>query len=174
MTPTFSVGVSLGYGDVGADADMASGMDVLDAAHLTAQHFPGGVPALAQRMGISANTLQHKLNPANTSHHLTLKEALLLQVVADNVSVLRAMAKQLGYTCVRATPDQAGGDPLDAFAQFQFAVGELTSAAADSLKGRGAVSRNAQRRNEYKAQELIAAVGHLVSTTAARVPKVED
>lgn len=171
---SFSIGLAGGYGDVDAGADIAPGLDVLDAAHLTAQAFPGGVPALAQRMGVSANTLQHKLNPANATHHLTLRETLLLQLVTGDVSVLRAMAKQLGYTVERATPDLSGGDPVEAFMRFQTEVGNFTRAVADSLQGGGAVTPNAQRRNEFRAQELLAATGHLVSITAAQVPRREE
>lgn len=167
---SFSIGLAGGYGDVDADADMAPGLDVLDAAHLTAQAFSGGVPALAQRMGMSANTLQHKLNPANTTHHLTLREALVLQLVVGDVSVLRAMAKQLGYTVERATPDQSGGDPVEAFMRFQTEVAEVTRAAADALCPAARPTRNAQRRLEYQARELMAATTHLVSTVAGMVP----
>lgn len=173
MTFSFSIGLAAGYGDVDAGADIAPGLDVLDAAHLTAQAFPGGVPALAQRMGVSANTLQHKLNPLNTTHHLTLKEALILQLVAGDVAVLRAMAKQLGYTVELATPDQSGGDPVEAFMHFQKHVGDFTRAVADSLLAGGAVTPNAQRRNENRAQDLLASTAHLVSVTAALVPKRE-
>ena len=170
MTLSVSIGLAGGYGDVAAGADMSAGLDVLDVAHLTAQSFPGGVPALAQRMGVSANTLQHKLNPSNTTHHLTLKEALLLQLITGNVAVLHAMAKQLGYCCTRVTPDQSQGCPVEAFMRFQTEVAELTRAAADAL-GQGAKpSRNALRRVEYQAQELMAVTAHLVSTVAKLVP----
>lgn len=39
------------YGESAGKADIARGMDVLDAAFLIAQEVPGGVGALAQRMG---------------------------------------------------------------------------------------------------------------------------
>lgn len=98
-------------------------MDVLDAALLIAQEVPGGVPALAQRMGVSANTLQHKLNPNNTTHHLTLKEAMALQVVSGRPYVLHAMAAGLDYICHRSRPDDAQGDALEAFMRVQQAMG---------------------------------------------------
>lgn len=50
--------------------------DVSDAAYLIAHKHPGGVRVLAERMGVSANTLQNKLNPNNTTHHLTLRGSL--------------------------------------------------------------------------------------------------
>ena len=97
------------YGEKQPHADIARGMDVLDAAFLIAQECPGGVAALAQRMGVSANTLQHKLNPNNTSLHLTLKDALALQVVSGLPYVLYAMSAALDHVCLRSRPDVADG-----------------------------------------------------------------
>ncbi|MDR0212518.1 MAG: hypothetical protein LBJ15_00765 [Comamonas sp.] len=168
-----SIGAAGGYGDVALGADIGPGMELVATAQQVAQAHQGGVPEVARLMKASANTLQHKLNPANTTHHLTLQEALLLQLVTGNVAVLQAMAKQLGYTVQRATPDQSGGDPVEAFMHFQAQVGDFTRAAADALLDGEAVTANAQRRVEFRGQELLAAVAHLVSTTAAMVPKRE-
>lgn len=167
---SFSLDVAGGYGDVRAGADIGAGMNVLDAAHQTAQAFRGGVPALAEVMAVSANTLQHKLNPANTTHHLNLREALQMQLVTGNVSVLHAMAKQLGYVCLKAVPDQANGDPVEAFMRFQTEVAETTRAAADALRAGRRPSKNAARRLDFQAQELLAVTVHLVSTVANLVP----
>ncbi|MDR3004585.1 MAG: hypothetical protein LBV14_10175 [Acidovorax sp.] len=168
-----SIGAAGGYGDVALGVDIGPGMELVATAQQVAQAHQGGVPAVAKLMQVSANTLQHKLNPANTTHHLTLQEALVLQLVTGNVAVLQAMAKQLGYTVQRATPDQSGGDPVEAFMHFQAQVGDFTRAVADALLDGGAVTANAQRRVEFRGQELLAAVAHLVSTTAAMVLKRE-
>lgn len=170
MGLTISIAGLPGYGDESAADDTGTGMDVLDAAYLTAQRFPGGVPALAQRMGVSANTLQHKLNPNNDRHILGLQEALIIQTITGNASVLHAMASALGYTAQRAVPDQSGGDPLQAFWRFQQELGDFSAAAAEQLKPGAQVSRNAQRRLEYHANEVIAAINHLVATASALVP----
>lgn len=160
-----------GCGDEEGVADTGAGMDVLDAAHLTAQNFPGGVPALARRMGVSANTLQHKLNPNTDRHILGLRESQIIQVVTGNASVLHAMASALGYTCIRAVPDQSGGDPMEAFWRFQQELGDFSAAAAERFKPGGTASRNAQRRLEYHANEVIAALNHLVSASGVHIPK---
>lgn len=154
--------------------DIAPGMDVCDAAHLIAHHHPGGVAALAARMGVNAGTLQNKLNPNNSSHHLTLKESVLLQQAAGNAAVLHAMAQQLGYTCERATPAQDAGDPVEAFMALAMAHADFTRAVADALHGKAAVSKNELRRATDMANELIGKVGALVSTLAKRVPQPEQ
>ncbi|MDH0371808.1 phage regulatory CII family protein [Comamonas aquatica] len=161
------------YGEKQPHADIARGMDVLDAAFLIAQECPGGVAGLAQRMGVSANTLQHKLNPNNTSHHLTLKEALALQVVSGLPYVLYAMSAALDHVCLRSRPDVADGDAWEAYRFFQQSIGELTAAAADALKGDRPTSANALRRVEHQANEAIAGISALVNAVGVRVPKHE-
>ena len=169
MAISFSISAPSDYVEKGGQFDIDT-MDPVDAAFQIAQSHPGGVANLAQRMGMNAGTLQNKLNPNNTTHHLTLKEAVMLQVAANNAAILQAMAAQLGFTCSRATPDQAGGDPVEMFMRLQSEFAELVRAAADALQGNGAVNRNELRRIEYQANEAIAAIGHLVATLRARLP----
>ena len=171
MTASVSVGLAEKHGEFEAEGNIPSDTDVIDAAYLIAHHHAGGVRDLALRMGVSANVLQNKLNPNNTTHHLTLKESIALQVMANNPAILHAMAAQLGYTCTPAIPDQSGGDPVEAFMAMQREQGEFTAAAADALHGNAQPSRNALRRVKHQANELMAAVGHLVATVAARVPR---
>ena len=151
--------------------DITPGMDVRDAARLIAHHYPGGVAALAARMGTNAGTLQHKLNPSNQSHHLRLDESVLMQQVAGNAAILHAMAQQLGFTCVRATPALDGGDPVEAFMQLAMAHSDFVRAVADALHGKSAVSRNELRRATDMGNELIGKVGALVAVLAQRVPQ---
>lgn len=173
MGLSFSAAAFPIYGEKSPKADIARGMDVGDAAFLIAQEFPGGVAALAQRMGASANTLQHKLNPNNGTHHLTVKEAVALQQVSGLPYVLYAMSAALDHVCLRSRPDVAEGDAWEAFRFVQLAMGEFTAASAEALQGNDAVSANAQRRVEHSANELIAGISALVNVVAARVPRRE-
>lgn len=170
---TISLNLSGIAGNVESSAaiNITPGMDVCDAAYLIAQHTPGGVATLAARMGVNAGTLQNKLNPNNASHHLTLKEAVTLQVAADNAAILHTMAQQLGYACVRAAPAQDGGDPVEAFMALAMAHADFTRAVADALHGKETVSKNELRRATDMANDLIATVGALVSVLAQRVPQ---
>ena len=77
-------------GNAPASAAMV-GLDVLDAAYHTAHAYPGGVPALAQRMGMSQNTLAHKVSLANETHHLSLREAVAMQEVSQDKRIAQAM-----------------------------------------------------------------------------------
>lgn len=170
---TISLNLSGIAGNVESTAaiNITPGMDVRDAAYLIAHHYPGGVAALAARMGVNPGVLQNKLNPNNDTHHLRLDESVLLQQVAGNAAVLHAMAQQLGFTCVRATPAQDGGDPVEAFMALAMAHADFTRAVADALHGKETVSKNELRRATDMANDLIATVGALVSVLAQRVPQ---
>ena len=171
MKTSISVPFAEKHGEYMTDGTTPAEIDVIDAAYLTAQKHPGGVVDLAKRLVVSPNVLQNKLNPNNTTHHLTLRESIALQLMANNPAILHALAAMLGYSCTPVVPDQADGDPVEAFMAMQREVGEFTAAAADALQGNRAISRNEHRRVKHQANELIAAVGHLVATVAARVPK---
>ena len=155
-------------------SDTGAGMDVLDAAVQIARTTPGGVAALAEMMDMNAGTLQHKLNPNNDRHHLSLKEAVLMQTVSGLPYVLNAMASALGYVPMPSRPDVAEGDALCAFFFLQREYGEFTAAAADALRTGGAVSRNELKRLEYQANEAIAGITSLVHAVAARVPRRDE
>lgn len=77
-------------------------MHILDAAHLIGHDFPGGAGALAMRLGIGHIVFNNKLNPNNTTHHLTLVEALRMQEMAGRYDILFAMAEACGFVCIPA------------------------------------------------------------------------
>lgn len=170
MSLTFSIGVAPGYVESVSQNDIDAGMDALDAAaYSTAHSHPGGMADLAELMGINAGTLQHKLNINNVTHHLSMRESFRMQVVTGNASVLQVMASQMGYECWRAVPDQAEGDPVEAFMHFQMAVAEVTRAAADVQRPEGRTSLNAVRRLEQQVQELNLAARYLARAARQRL-----
>ena len=72
-------------------------MNIQDAAHRIGHEYPGGAVALAHRMGINPTVFNSKLNPNNTTHHLTLVEAQRMQQLTGRTDILEAMASELGY-----------------------------------------------------------------------------
>lgn len=171
MGSTFAIGVGFGYGVSAADADIARGMCLQDAARLISDRFKGGVPALAEAMGVSANTLQHKLNPNNTRHKLTMDEALAIQQASGLPFVLQAMASAMRHSCVPEAPDQSGGNPVEAFMRYQHGLGDFTASVADALLGDGPVNRNKFRRVQAFASDVMVLTGYLVAAVAQRVPQ---
>ena len=77
-------------------------MDLLDiACHQTGHDAPGGLPALASKMGVNYQTLTNKLNPQNDTHKLTLREAVAMMLITGDVQILEAIAAQLDCRVVR-------------------------------------------------------------------------
>ncbi|MEN2387968.1 phage regulatory CII family protein [Comamonas sp. A7-5] len=171
MGSTFTVGADSGYGDLHGESDTGRGMCLQDAARLVAERFPGGVPALAEAMKVSANTLQHKLNPNNTRHKLTMDEALAIQQASGLPFVLQAMASAMRHSCVPEAPDQSGGNPVEAFMRYQHGLGDFTASVADALLGDGPINRNKFRRVQAFASDVMVLTGYLVAAVAQRVPQ---
>jgi hypothetical protein len=72
-------------------------MNQHDALYRQARNYPGGVEALAQRMGVSVHVLRNKLSPAINTHHVSFEEVseiteLCQEVRRDDALIaLRAM-----------------------------------------------------------------------------------
>ncbi|PQV50999.1 phage regulatory CII family protein [Paraburkholderia sp. BL21I4N1] len=76
-------------------------MNILDAAHAVAHDYPGGCESLAPRMGMSAAVLRNKVNPNNTTHHLTVAEAVRMSQITGDVRIAEAIANELGHALVK-------------------------------------------------------------------------
>lgn len=178
MKATIGFSPGTGYGSEDGQPNRAVGQDVGDAAYNTVHNYPGGVAALAVRLGMSANTLAHKVNPHNTTHHLTLREAVAIQQLSGNVTILHAMADALGHAATPIAADQSGGDPIDTLMRLQCEVADFVRAVADAVRTDGQyVSSNQIRRADWHAQELSAAIGHTLSMLRGRMrpsPKSES
>lgn len=74
-------------------------MNATDAALAVGLDYPGGIAALASRMGIPAGLLRKKLSPSHRDEHLTIEEAVHIQVLAGDHRILFAVAVELGYAC---------------------------------------------------------------------------
>lgn len=151
-----------------ASSDSQRGMDVSDAAYHTAHSFPGGVPALASRMGKSPDVLMSKVNTNNTTHHLTLKEAVAMMDVTENDAILRAMADHRGYDLMRTIP--ANTDDLQSlYWQASAAFAEYLAAVTDAMTD--GVSRNSLRRADNRAADAMAHMLNMLGGLRSKLPK---
>lgn len=149
--------------------DKPVGLNVEDAAYHAVHSYTGGAAALAARMGMLQDTLTAKVNTNNEKTFLRPLELQALMYMSGNVGPLHALAAHLGYTCTRATPDQSGGDPVDAFMRLQVAEADLARALADPLSHAGEVTKNEMRRAEAMAAEAQAAIGHALAALRGRM-----
>lgn len=111
-------------------------MNVIDSAHATVREYPGGSEALAPRMGMSGAVLRNKVNPHNTTHHLSLQEALTMMVLTHDHRVFHAMAAELGYTVTpvaHASDSVGAGDVLGLVLSGLSAEGDFAAAVRDAL-----------------------------------------
>lgn len=173
MHSTIRIPVGATYGADEALPDMPQALTVADAIYHTVHGYPGGVVALAARMGVSPNTLTHKANPNNATHHLHPAELVAMQQLSGNAAVLHAMAAALGYTCIPAVADQSGGDPVDAFMHQAAAQGKYVAAVADAMLV-PAPSRNEVNRVARMAEDLIDTTTALLSVLRGRMRKAPE
>nr|WP_295941203.1 phage regulatory CII family protein [uncultured Acidovorax sp.] len=153
-----------------------AGMDILDVIYHTVHGFPGGTAVLAQRMGMSLDVLRQKANVNNPQHVFHPRQLLDLMYFSGNDAILHAMADHMGRVVVNATPDQSGGDMLEASMRVQVAFADLMRAVADPLARMAgqpgqAVTGNEMRRAEECAQEHQAAMAHMLGTMRAHMRK---
>lgn len=171
MPPTISIPDAFAYGEDERNPDTPTFGDVEDAAYHIAYGFPGGPQALAKRIGMSASTLEKKVNPNNSTHHLTVREALTIQHFTGNVAILHTMAHALGYGVSRAIPDQSEGDPVMAFAEQQRAQGEFSMQVGRVMSQDGPPSRSDVRRIDEYSQDLHTATANLAGAMRAQMRK---
>lgn len=170
MGITISGNAAAGY--VSGTPHPDSGLTVADAIYHTVHGYPGGVAALAARMGMPAGTLAHKANPNNSTHAMRPEELQAIMLFTGNVSVLHALAAAQGYTVQKVAEDQAGGSSVEAFMRLVMAYGDFTRAVADPLarmESDGATwpTGHELRRAEYMATSMHAEIDHMLATLRA-------
>lgn len=110
-------------------------MNTIDAAHRTVHDYPGGSESLGPRVDISAAVLRNKVNPNNSTHHLTLAEAVRIADLTADYRMLKAWANEAGFLLVKA-PDGVGEcdmSMLEKVAAFMVASGMFGKEIYDSL-----------------------------------------
>jgi hypothetical protein len=76
-------------------------MNYKDAFHKTVHSYPGGVEALAHRMGYTTGLLRNKANPNSTTNVLTMDDASRVMDFTGDYTVLHALAEQHGFTLTK-------------------------------------------------------------------------
>lgn len=87
-------------------------MNSIDAAHSVVHDYPGGSESLGPRVGISAAVLRSKVNPNNTTHHLSFAEARRISGMTDDYRMLKAWANEAGFLLVKAPEGAADSSDM--------------------------------------------------------------
>lgn len=110
-------------------------ISALDAYHLAALEYPGGIPALATRIGVSPHVLHNKLRGAERNR-LALSEAQMLDAILERPAGLHAQAATLGYLIVPVEGGPTGTADmalLEAMSKVWASNGELGQAVHAAL-----------------------------------------
>jgi hypothetical protein len=118
-----------------------SDMNQHDALYTVARAYPGGIEALSQCMGISANVLRNKLSPAITSHYPSFEEVSAIIELCQKAGVndamlpLHALLTRHGMAAfVVPLPEQIAQDDLSqTVCRVMSQVGDVAEAVSQSL-----------------------------------------
>lgn len=139
-------------------------LNIIDAAYATVHDYPGGSEALAGRMGMSAAVLRNKVNPNNSTHHLTLAEAQRLMGLTGDKRILHALAMASGDLVIEGAIDEGPSSDMaivEAMAALMSRSGELGGAIHHAFTD-GALTEDEMLRIESVAYAMRKKVVRLV------------
>jgi len=148
-----------------------------DCLYNTARAYPGGIEALAHRMGVNAGTLQKKLSPMIKSYIASDEDATVVMElchsagVPDSFAAHHARSYRLGFICV-PVPNIENGDISDKELQRLVMasvaqLGEAVAASTDALLD-GHISEQEVERIEPRIRALMRTAHMLIHGMRAR------
>lgn len=112
---------------------LSSQTSVIDAAYLLVRQYPGGIAALAARLGKNPQVLAHKTNPNRRDFNLSVEEAVEIQAMAGDYRILFAMATDLGFRCVKLEADIDRGGVMENLSASVADMGNLMTSVSSSI-----------------------------------------
>ncbi|MPS27576.1 MAG: hypothetical protein E2576_11085 [Alcaligenaceae bacterium] len=130
-------------------------MNVTDALYHAVHDYPGGAEALAVRMGISASSLQHKVNPRYPTAHCSPEEMVEIVELTGDTGPLIAIAHRLRavVTFLPALADECDDGLMSRTAEACREFGELIAEVGEAVAD-GRVTDNELRRVEAGITDL--------------------
>lgn len=135
-----------------------------DCLYTAARSYPGGIEALAQRLGMSASVLYKKLSPGVSSHYPSFEEATVIMDlcnsvhVPDALSALEAQAFRLGKICIDIPTTDGGDIDVEEIQRLVFKavaqLGDAVAASTDALVD-GHLTEQEMRTIEPKLRALV-------------------
>lgn len=153
-----------------------------DALYMVARAYPGGIEALAQRMGKTVPVMYNKFRPGITTHHVSFEEMteaveLCMQAsVKDALLPVQSLAWRLGQVLV-PVPRVDGAPDADLtrnICKVMSEFGDVASCIHDALKNDNEIKPDDLGRFELEFQEAIAAMFELRARVQARVTPEGD
>lgn len=128
-------------------------MNVLDAAHRLGREFPGGVPALAQRLGLSPNTLYGELNPNHPTGKLGVTRLMAMMTLSADFRPLHAMCDELHHMAVPLPAADQAQPTADSVAKLTLGFGKMLQEVATDMAD-GHITDNELRAIEQAWQDM--------------------
>jgi hypothetical protein len=110
-------------------------MSINDVIYRLAHAYPGGIKALAGRMGKNPAVLQNKVNPNCDTHHPYAEEAAQIADLADSDDVAKYFAERRSGLFVRMNQKTEASDTelIDLILSMQKEMGDWATAIQKAL-----------------------------------------
>lgn len=143
-------------------------MKTVLAAYATVHDYPGGAAEVAEGLGIGKQVLINKVNPQNTTHHLTLGEAERLIQFTQDMRILHALADEVGgiFIPLSKNGDARAVSVVNDIGRMSQDFGALLKEVADDIQD-GVISANELKRIQNEASDLRATLAILMADIAA-------
>lgn len=143
-----------------------SDMNQHDALYKVARSYPGGIDALAERLGMSVNVLRNKLAPGISSHYASFEEVSNIITLCQTAGVkdaalpLHALLARHGMAAFLVPePEQISNDDLSqTVCRVMSQVGNVAEAVSEALLDNVITEREADLI-EREFQGALAALG---------------
>lgn len=139
-------------------------MSIKDVVYRVVHSYPGGVAAMAARMGKNPNTLQSKINPNLDTHHTTAEELEQIQMFSNSPEIAKHFAGQMNMVCFPVTEHEGTSDMelLDLFINMEKEKAEWLASIQKSLSD-GVIDPVEAVRIKRESREHIAIIAELTS-----------
>ncbi|MFA6203769.1 MAG: phage regulatory CII family protein [Gallionella sp.] len=140
-------------------------MSTLDTLYLSAHDYPGAIRALAARMLVNPSVLAHKLNPNDTTNHLTVRDMESIMTLTGDYRALHTLCMDHGHMALPlpAVVDQdASTAIIKTCEEFADYLKSVTVSLSD-----GKVTAIELRSIQKELSELVAQSGRLEAILAA-------
>lgn len=130
-------------------------MRVIEAAYRTVHEGKGGAVAIADGVGIGKQVLVNKVNPNNSSHRLTLEEAVSLMKFTGDFQILHALAHEFSgiFLPLPELPSVSDNAVLTDISDMSVEFGRLVQEVIEDAKD-GEITANELNRIESEAMRL--------------------
>jgi hypothetical protein len=137
-------------------------MTIYNAVYSTVHDYKGGSDAIATAININKQTLINKVNKNNSTHHITLDEALRLMKFTKDTQIIETLAEEMGGIFI-PTSGSDDGIAINEISKLSIEFGSLIQEVAKDICD-NKISDNELARIQKESNELKTAINSLMRT----------